>query len=54
MSRDYRFLGTVGYFDEVYVDLKKGKNELWIAVSETFGGWGVKAQLENMDGLEVL
>ena len=46
MSRDYRFLGTVGYWDALYLDLKKGRNELWIAVSETFGGWGVKAKLE--------
>ncbi len=46
MSRDYRFLGTVGYFDAVYLDLKKGRNELWLAVSEDFGGWGVKAMLE--------
>lgn len=47
MSRDYRFLGTVGYWDAVYLDLKKGRNELWIAVSETFGGWGIKAKLEE-------
>ncbi|GAA0558609.1 hypothetical protein [Chitinophaga japonensis] len=46
MSRDYRFLGTVGYFDAVYLDLQKGRNELWIAVSENFGGWGIKAKLE--------
>jgi hypothetical protein len=52
-SRDYRFLGTIGYFDEVYLPLKPGKNELWMAVSEDFGGWGVKAQLEEPEGLEV-
>jgi hypothetical protein len=46
MSRDYRFLGTVGYWDAVYLDLRKGPNEIWIAVSENFGGWGVKAKLE--------
>lgn len=46
MSRDYRFLGTIGYFDAVYLDLKPGRNELWIAVSETFGGWGIKARME--------
>ncbi|NIM16527.1 MAG: hypothetical protein GTO45_31325, partial [Candidatus Aminicenantes bacterium] len=37
-SRDYRFLGTIGYFDELYLPLEKGKNELWMAVSENFGG----------------
>lgn len=46
VSRDYRFLGTIGYFDAVYLDMKKGNNELWIAVSEDFGGWGLKARLE--------
>jgi hypothetical protein len=46
LSRDYRFLGTIGYFDAVYLHLQKGPNELWIAVSENFGGWGIKARLE--------
>lgn len=53
VSRDYRFLGTVGYFDAVYLNLKKGSNEIRIAVSETFGGWGVKAKFENLDGLKL-
>lgn len=48
MSRDYRFLGTIGYFDTVYLELKKGRNELWIAVSEDFGGWGLQAKLEDL------
>jgi len=53
MSRDYRFLGTIGYFDSVFLPLKKGKNELWFVVSEIFGGWGVKAKLENMEKIEL-
>ena len=40
-SRDYRFLGTIGLFDQVYLPLKKGENVLMIAVSEVFGGWGI-------------
>ena len=40
-SRDYRFLGTVGFYDAVYLQLRKGPNEVIIAVSEDFGGWGV-------------
>jgi hypothetical protein len=48
LSRDYRFLGTMGYYDAVYLDLKKGKNEVWIAVSENEGGWGVMAKLEDL------
>jgi len=51
MSRDYRFLGTIGYFDKLFLPLKKGSNELWFVVSENFGGWGVKAKFENMDGI---
>ena len=38
VSRDYRFLGTIGFFDTVFLPLKKGKNELWFVVSEAFGG----------------
>jgi hypothetical protein len=52
-SRDYRFLGTIGLFDELYLPLIKGDNELWMAVSETFGGWGIEAEFENMDGIRV-
>lgn len=53
LTRDYRFLGTIGYFDEVYLPLKKGKNELWIAVSETFGGWGLKGRFDDMNGIKI-
>jgi len=50
-TRDYRYLGTIGYFDAVTLPLQKGKNELWFAVSESFGGWGVQAAFEDTDGL---
>jgi len=50
-SRDYRFLGTIGYFDKLFLPLKKGINELWFVVSEDFGGWGVKAKFENMESI---
>lgn len=53
MSRDYRYLGTIGYFDELYLPLKKGENELWMAVSESFGGWGILARFDNMEGISV-
>jgi hypothetical protein len=53
MSRDYRFLGTIGYFDKLFLPLKKGSNELWFVVSENFGGWGAKAKFENMDGISL-
>lgn len=53
-TRDYRYLGTIGYFDTVYLPLKKGENEVWIAVTESFGGWGVRGKLENMEGVEMV
>lgn len=37
--QDYRFLGTVGFYDSIGLDLNEGSNELVVAVSETFGGW---------------
>jgi len=52
-SRDYRFLGTVGFFDELYLSLEEGKNELWMAVTESFGGWGIKARFEDVEGIEI-
>jgi hypothetical protein len=51
--RDYRFLGTVGFFDSVGLDLKKGDNELMIAVSETFGGWAWASAIEDQAGIEI-
>jgi len=51
LSRDYRFLGSIGYFDALYLPLKPGENELLLAVSEDLGGWGVQAKLENLAGL---
>lgn len=52
-SRDYRFLGTIGLYDELYLPLRRGDNELWLAVTENFGGWGVAAQFENMEGIKL-
>lgn len=54
LSRDYRYLGTIGYFDELFLPLEPGKNELWLAVGESFGGWGVQAILDDADGVTFL
>lgn len=43
-SRDFRYLGTIGYFDAVFLPLKRGANEVIFLVSESFGGWGIKAK----------
>jgi hypothetical protein len=53
MSRDYRFLGTMGFFDRIFLPLRKGINELWFVVSEDFGGWGVKARFADMDKISL-
>lgn len=52
-SRDYRYLGTIGLFDSIYVHLKKGENTILFAVSEDFGGWGIMGKFENYDGIKV-
>jgi hypothetical protein len=44
-TRDYRFLGSIGYFDTLYLPLEQGANDLIVAVSEDFGGWAVQAKV---------
>jgi hypothetical protein len=46
-SRDYRYLGTIGPYDSLYLPLHEGENELLFAVTERFGGWGLMAKLEE-------
>lgn len=53
-SRDYRFLGTVGLFDALHLPLRRGRNEIVMAVSESFGGWAAMAAFDIMDGIELL
>ena len=50
-SRDYRFLSSIGWWDSLYVDLEAGENELVVAVSEDFGGWGLQARFPDPSGL---
>lgn len=50
-TRDPEFLGIVGLWDELALPLKRGPNELWFAVSETFGGWAVTADLADRSGI---
>lgn len=52
-ARDHRFLGTVALVDQIALHLKAGETEIIAAVSESFGGWGFKAQLENQSGLTI-
>ena len=53
LSRDYRHLGTIGLFDSVFLPLEAGRNELIFAVTEGFGGWGIKAAMEPVSGVRV-
>jgi hypothetical protein len=47
--RDPGFLGIVSADnDAVYLPLRKGKNELVLALSELGGGWGFICRLEPM------
>ena len=49
--RDPRFLGIVNpENDAVYLPLKKGNNELMLAVSELGGGWGFICRLADVSG----
>ena len=50
-NRDYRFLGSIGWFDTLYLPLKAGRNELVVAVSESFGGWGLQARFDDPAGV---
>jgi len=49
MSRDHRFLGTVGLHDAIRLPLKKGRNEIIFAVKENFGGWAIAGALDEGD-----
>lgn len=53
MSRDYRYLGTIGFFDSVYLPLDRGENEVHFVVSENFGGWGLKAFIPDREGIKI-
>lgn len=52
-TRDYRYLGTVGLFDAIYLDLKKGENTLLMAVSEDFGGWLITGKFSDLKGIKI-
>lgn len=52
-SRDYRYLGTIGYFDTIYLPLNKGDNEIWFAVTERMGGWGVRARFATSENISL-
>ncbi len=52
-TRDYRYLGTVGLFDKLFLHLHKGMNELWFVVIEDFGGWGLRTKFDDMENISL-
>lgn len=51
LSRNIAYGGWISFDDAVFLDLKKGRNELVAVVAEDFGGWGWQARLETIDGI---
>ncbi|HJQ33101.1 MAG TPA: hypothetical protein VJ866_13015 [Pyrinomonadaceae bacterium] len=50
--RDPGFLGIMDVEDDaVYLDLKKGRNELVLGVAEYFGGWGFICRIDDPRGI---
>jgi hypothetical protein len=47
VTRDHRFLGTVGLYDSLFLPLKKGRNEIVFAVKENFGGWAIAGAVDG-------
>lgn len=52
--RDQDFNGVMDVeHDAIYLPLKKGRNDLVLAVKEYFGGWGFICRLESTAGLRI-
>jgi hypothetical protein len=52
--RDPGFLGIMDVEDDaVYLNLKKGRNELVLAVAEYFGGWGFICRIDDPSGIKL-
>ncbi|MDQ3805068.1 MAG: hypothetical protein M3416_14720 [Acidobacteriota bacterium] len=52
--RDPGFLGIMDVEnDAAYLDLKKGRNEIVLAVADYFGGWGFIGRIDDMQGVRL-
>ncbi|HYO90456.1 MAG TPA: hypothetical protein VEQ40_02425 [Pyrinomonadaceae bacterium] len=52
--RDPGFLGIMDVEnDSVYLDLKKGRNEIILALADYFGGWGFICRIDDMRGVKL-
>jgi hypothetical protein len=53
-SRSLRYLGVMTLDnDALYLPLLEGENELVVAVTEAFGGWGLVAKLGDAEGVRI-
>jgi hypothetical protein len=39
--------------DAVYLDLKKGRNEIVLGVADFFGGWGFVCRVDDLLGIDI-
>jgi hypothetical protein len=52
--RDPGFLGIMDVEnDAVYLNLKKGRNEIVLGLADYFGGWGLICRIDDMRGVKV-
>ena len=52
--RDPGFLGIMDVEDDsVYLNLKKGRNEIVLSVAEYFGGWGFICRIDDPQGVKL-
>lgn len=52
--RDPGFLGIMDVEDDaVYLNLKKGRNEILLSLAEYFGGWGFICRIDNPQGIKL-
>lgn len=46
-SRDPSFVGALGLHDTIHLPLEPGLNEIFLAVTDSFGGWGFIARTDD-------
>ena len=52
--RDPGFLGIMDVEDDaVYLDLKRGRNEIVLALADYFGGWGFICRIDDTQGVKL-
>jgi len=53
----YRYPGSLGIMDvendAVYLDLKKGRNEIVLGLADYFGGWGFICRIDDTRGVRI-